>query len=168
MGNPMKWNDIISALVLIVVSIVVFFASDQLEAKTRMDIGPDFMPKLVAALTFLLSLLLLAQAVQRNMGLSPQCQMPDVDRGPVRQGDLIERYADWISLLLILAYTIAFEPLGFVLSTTIFLFLQFVVMSRSGERRYIRFALVAGVVSAVSYYVFLKLFYVFLPTGLLG
>ena len=164
----MKWNDIISALVLIVVSIVVFFASDRLEAKTRMDIGPDFMPKLVAALTFLLSLVLLAQAVQRNMALRAQGQMPDVGRGPVRQGDLIVRYADWISLLLILAYTIAFEPLGFVLSTTIFLFLQFIVMSRSGERRYIRFALVAGVVSAVSYFVFLRLFYVFLPTGLLG
>ncbi|SUY28516.1 putative tricarboxylic transport membrane protein [Aminobacter aminovorans] len=163
----MKWNDIISALVLIVVSIVVFFASDRLEAKTRMDIGPDFMPKLVAALTFLLSSLLLAQAVQRNMALRAH-QMPDVGRGPVRQGDLIERYADWISLLLILAYTIVFEPLGFVLSTTIFLFLQFIVMSRSGERRYIRFALVAGVVSTASYYVFLRLFYVFLPAGLLG
>jgi putative tricarboxylic transport membrane protein len=161
------WKDVISALVLIVVSIAMFFASGSLEAKTRMDIGPDFMPRVVAVLTLALSVALLVQGLRRNMasrtagGVAPGAP-------PARSGDFLERNADWLSLLLILAYTLAFERLGYLVATALYLFVQFIVMAEAHERRYLSFAAVAVVVSALSYYVFLRLFYVFLPVGLLG
>lgn len=163
----MSWKDVISSLVLIVVSTAMFFASDSLEAKTRMEIGPDFMPKLVAVLTFVLSVVLLVQGLRRNIGLRAAGELKHTGSLP-RHGDLIERHADWLSLLLILAYTVAFEPLGYLMATTIYLFLQFTVMAPARDRKYLSFAIVAAAVSALSYYVFLRLFYVFLPVGLLG
>ncbi|MBX3530691.1 MAG: tripartite tricarboxylate transporter TctB family protein [Rhizobiaceae bacterium] len=161
------WKDVISALVLIVVSIAMFFASNGLEAKTRMDIGPDFMPKLVAVLTLALSVVLLVQGLRRNRALRAAGKLPG-QAGVPRQGDFLERHADWLSLLLIVAYTFAFEPLGYLVATACYLFLQFTVMAKADERRYLPFAVVAVAVSALSYYVFLRLFYVFLPVGLLG
>lgn len=168
MSAMTRWKDVISALALIVISIAMFFASNSLEAKTRMDIGPDFMPKLVAVLTLALSVVLLVQGLRRNMALRAATGGAAPSTPPARRGDLIERHADWLSLALIMAYTLAFEPLGYLVATALYLFVQFIVMARAEERRYLPFAVVAVIVSGLSYYVFLRLFYVFLPVGLLG
>lgn len=169
MSAMTRWKDVISALALIVISITMFFASNGLEAKTRMDIGPDFMPKLVAVLTLALSVVLLVQGLRRNMASGVAGAAAGGDAAPpARRGGLIERHADWLSLLLIVAYTLAFEPLGYLVATALYLFMQFIVMAKAEERRYVAFAVVAVIVSGLSYYVFLRLFYVFLPTGLLG
>lgn len=162
-----KWKDVISALVLMLVSVAMFHASGSLEAKTRMEIGPDFMPRLVSVLTFVLAAVLLMQGVRRARSQGDADELA-TERPPPRQGDFIERHASRLCLALIVAYAFAFEPLGYLLSTTLFLFLQFIVMAPAGSRHYLRFALVAVGVSLASYYVFVRLFYVFLPIGFVG
>lgn len=153
-------KDVLSAIVLILVAAYVFFASGQLEARTQMDIGPDFMPRLLAVLMFGLALVQLLGALKRARPPEPR-RMP-------RTGDLVERYADIFSLLAILGYVLLFQSLGFILASVLFLFVQFAIMAPRSERRYLRFALLAVVVSVVSFWFFERGFYVFLPPGILG
>ena len=160
-----KWKDVISALMLMLVSAAMFHASGSLEARTRMEIGPDFMPKVVSVLTFALAAVLLMQGLRRARSLS---EAQDAEAPTARRGDFIERHADRLCLALIVAYAFAFEPLGYLVSTTIFLFLEFIIMAPADSRRYLPFALAAVVVSVATYYVFVRLFYVFLPIGFVG
>lgn len=153
-------KDVVSALVLIVVAAYVFFASGQLEARTLMDIGPDFMPRLLAVLMFGLALVQLLGALKRARPAEPE--------GFARSGDFVERYADVLSLAAILAYVLLFETLGFIVASALFLFVQFAVMAPRADRHYLRFALLAVIVAVASFWFFERGFYVFLPSGILG
>lgn len=153
-------RDVLSAIALILISVWVFFASGSLEARTQLDIGPDFMPRLLAVLMFLLSLVQLTGALRRRLP-------PRGSRIP-RSGDFVERNADYLSLAAILGYVLLFQPLGFIVATALFLFVQITIMAPRAERRYLRFALLAITVALLSFWFFERGFYVFLPEGILG
>lgn len=65
-------------------------------------------------------------------------------------------------------YALAFKPVGFLLSTAVYLFLQMNILATKEQRKPILFAVIAVVVSAIVYFAFVKGFKLSLPAGILG
>ncbi len=157
--------DIISSALLIVVSVVVFFASGGIVAKTNMAVGPDFFPKVVAGLLFVCCSIMLAGAVRKRVvlgGTTKETRRPS-------SGSLLRDYADWLSLLLIVAYAVSFETLGYLVATTLYIFMQALLLVEHGKKPpVVMIGLAAIVTSGVTYFLFAQVFYLFLPVGLIG
>jgi putative tricarboxylic transport membrane protein len=73
----------------------------------------------------------------------------------------------WLTFVLIFLYLALLEPLGFLLSTAVYLFFQFIVLSRKKPNLPL-YGLLSISTSAIVYYLFVKVFILFLPAGILG
>ena len=107
------------------------------------------MPLCLALALALVALLLLWRALRE-----PATPAPPAEPG--------ERWKPVASLIALVAYTFALEPLGFVLATAALLFFFFRVLD--GQRWWIALAS-AVVVSALSYLIFARALHVRLPEG---
>lgn len=156
--------DIISAAALMVVSVVVFFASGSVVAKTNMAIGPDFFPRTIAVLLFICCAIMLGDAMRKRILAGPA-----EGRKRARSGSFVHDYADWLSIALIVVYALSFETLGYLVATTLYIFVQSLLLIEPGKKPpFLMIGLVAVVMAGVSYFLFARVFYPFLPVGLLG
>ena len=76
-----------------------------------------------------------------------------------------------ITLALIAVYIFCLEPIGFLLSTFVYLVIQMLVLADESHRKkkdILLFVLLSLVVSAGIYLLFTRVFYLMLPSGLLG
>lgn len=162
-------KDILSASGLMILAAYVYVASNEIVSKTNMDIGPDFMPKVAAILIFCLSAIMLVGAIrtQKTARQDESSAAPAVEDGRSKLARFLDNYSDWLSIVIIILYGLAFSSLGFVLSTSLYIFVQGLLLSRSGQRRLVAIAVTAVAVPLISNFVFVHLMHVFLPAGIL-
>src|SRR5262249_32600870 len=122
----------------------------KLRLGTLTNPGPGFVPFCLALALALVALLLLWRALRE-----PATPAPPAEPG--------ERWKPVASLIALVAYTFALEPLGFVLATAALLFFFFRVLD--GQRWWIALAS-AVVVSALSYLIFAPALHVRFRQGL--
>src|SRR5699024_11342720 len=56
-------QNIFSSIVFMVISVVIYFVSDNIQAMTSMGVGPDFFPKVASIILLILSFCLLIQEI---------------------------------------------------------------------------------------------------------
>lgn len=119
-----KYGDIIVSVFFILLSIVMIFAATLLPESTVMEIGPDFMPIVVGIVTLILALALLVLSLinLKKQGAEPQ-SAAECDYKRML-----------ISLALVLVYVFVLKPLGFIVSTLIYLPIQMYVLADAGHR----------------------------------
>jgi len=139
--------DRVSSFVLVLFALVAVNEARKLRLGTLTNPGPGFVPLCLALA--LVALLLLWRALRE-----PATPAPPAEPG--------ERWKPVASLIALVAYTFALEPLGFVLATAALLFFFFRVLD--GQRWWIALAS-AVVVSALSYLIFARALHVRLPEG---
>jgi putative tricarboxylic transport membrane protein len=141
--------DRVSSLVLAVFALVAVNEARKLRFGSLSAPGPGFVPLCLAVALALVALLLLWRALRE-----PELPAPPAEPGA--------RWKSVVSLVALLAYTFALEPLGFVLATTALLFFFFRVLD--GQRWWL--ALTGAVaISLLSYLVFARALHVRLPEG---
>lgn len=79
-----------------------------------------------------------------------------------KNGEVILTFAS------IAVYTALLGPVGFVITSALYVFFQIMILSPPGERNYKTAAVIAIVSSAAVDYLFVVLLSVLLPTGILG
>lgn len=133
------------------------------------QVGPAFLPRVIAALMLLLRVLLLVQGWRR----ARHAPAPQADTAQGEGGEVAERpnyLPVLLTLLLLGTYIGLLEPLGFVPATAGYLLLQFNISAPRGQRhlRAQAFYLVLAVVLAWAVnYAFVEGFDVMLPQGIL-
>ena len=134
------------------------YATEQFPALQVSDpLGPKAFPRMLGAGLLLAALALLVETFSsRKSAARVAAAHERVDRGPYR---LVAAVVVWIGL-----YVAAFEPLGYALSTTIFLA---ALMSYFRPRRWTGNMLTAVLYSFASYWMFSRLLAVSLPRGVL-
>ena len=75
---------------------------------------------------------------------------------------------DVLSIPLLLAYAYSMKPVGFLLSSMVYLFLHMLLLTVNKKRNYLLLAVLAIIVPCIIYFCFVKLFYLMLPVGILG
>ena len=151
-----KTRDIISALALIAVSLFGFYLSKDIPEPFReYDIGAAFLPRLVLGLIAALAVLKIIVSLIENKTavLEPK--------------DKSQFFKGFSTIILVGIYCFCYKPVGFLLDTLIYLFLQIVIVTPKEKRKIWKILLIDIIATVVVYLIFTKGFSVKLPHGLI-
>ena len=157
-------RDLYLGIGFLLFSIGVWIASFSIKHLVVARIGSAFVPQLAATLLALLSIVLILQSVlQASRGTSM------VEKSTEQETEAASKRKKRVRMtfLLILFYLIFLEPIGFLLTTALYLFLQFWVLARRKPNLPL-YGIIAVSTSVIIYYLFVKVFVLLLPAGILG
>ncbi|WP_417663495.1 tripartite tricarboxylate transporter TctB family protein [Pseudomonas sp.] len=126
-------------------------------------IDASFAPYLLATLLCILG----------AMQLLAACKMPQTEQGPSTADEVTGEAPDFKAvvktLALIVAYVALLKTVGFPIMTTVYLYLQFIVLTPVNQKvNHVVYVLIALITSAVVYTLFHEAFDLMLPSGLFG
>lgn len=126
---------------------------------------PDsaFIPRIVGVLMVVLSTVLLIGSIAKDRQAQPE------EEQTAGKGELLNVF---ITAMILLVYIIMLQPIGFLISTTCYLFAQISFMTDPATIRNKKVLLknfvIALVVTCLIYFLFLNVFTLILPAGILG
>lgn len=156
LASTMK-HDILVALVVVLFAVAYLVGAFMInEPNTSYSaVGPRFFPILIGAGMLIAGVWLGWQAWRKQ-------QIPNAKSEALEEID----WRTWgACVTVLLGYMVAFETVGYLITTTVFLFLQARVF---GSRAWVRDAIVSIVLTGVIYFFFNGLLKVGLPKGILG
>ena len=153
--------DLIAGIFLFIFSVVMFWASYGIKMLMVSRIGSAFVPRIVAVAMGVLSLVLVIQSLLKMKNETAAVSKEIVS--PLKSN--IPIIGTFIALIL---YAVLFEPLGFIVTTALYLFVQFYLLTSTVKRNYLVFFVSAAATSVIVYYLFVKAFQLMLPAGILG
>ena len=164
-------NDFFSGIVLCVFSAAYFYAATQIKIMKMLSasfLNASSVPKLWGALMFLLGVVLIIRGRlqilrARKDGTAPEA----VSVNQWMKTFLAENYAVILMLVVLGLYVFLMEPIGFLLSTVLFLWAEFNILSRKTERRIVLTGILAVIFGAAIYLLFRYAFAMPLPQGIL-
>ena len=155
-----KYGDIVVGVFFMALSAIMMVMAQMLPKSKVMEIGPDFMPMVIGAITFVLALILTVLNV-KNMKL--------------RAAELAEAAIDecdykrvLLSALLVLIYVFVLQPVGFIVSTLVYLPLQMLVLSpddQRGKKQIIQLLIIDVIFTMAVFFLFRYGFKIVLPAG---
>jgi putative tricarboxylic transport membrane protein len=154
----MKRNaDVISSSVLVLVAIVMLNETRRIQALGIMEFGPKVMPRLLAGALLIVGAGILIPALLRLR------RAPEAPAGA--SAPAIDHRRVALTAALITLYVFALRPLGFLVTTLLYLFGQFLVLGGAVRRRLPVYGALALAVAFGIYYLFYGAFKVLLPPG---
>ncbi len=184
-----KYRDLIVGIFFLAVAVIYFALSFSIVEAGESQVGPKFIPQLIAGITFVLSVLLIIDSIGRLRQTpvsAAEARAEDEEETvysdeqaeellhdeEAKHDELEIRYTPLILTgVLLIAYVGLMETAGFVIATAAYLFLQFNVSapkSRKGPRQQAYFLVGAVLVAVAVNYIFRGGFNVMLPQGFLG
>lgn len=161
-----KYTDLIVGLVFSTISLIYFGMSFNIQEAGVTQMGPAFVPRVIVGITFLLSIILIATNVGtlKRAEIQPSGAEDHADQEKPNYVPVV------LTTVLLLAYVMLLEPVGFIVSTIVYLFLQFNVSAPKTRKslKYQAYFLVGAVVAAIAINtLFVTGFNVMLPQGIL-
>ncbi|MDO4299161.1 MAG: tripartite tricarboxylate transporter TctB family protein, partial [Lachnospiraceae bacterium] len=156
-----KYGDIVVSIFFMALSAVLIAAAKMLPKSKVMDIGPDFMPLCIGALTFVLAAVLLFLSVKNfkmHAAELENAEIADCDYKRVL-----------LSILLVLVYVFVLQSIGFIVSTLVYLPLQMLVLApddRRGRKDIIQILVIDVIFTLVVFFLFRYGFKIVLPAGI--
>ena len=121
-----KYGDIVVGIFYAALGAAVIAMARALPKSKVMKIGPDFMPEVIGIIIVILAAMLLFSSI-RNF-------RRNADRAEAAGKDTSDYKRVLSSLVLVVAYVNLLGPLGFILSTLAYLFLQIFVLAPDDRR----------------------------------
>jgi len=147
-------NRIVVALAVLLAAVYIY-ATEQFPVLTVSDpLGPKAFPRLLGIGLLLTAVALLGETLRANMS-EHEGQKTSINR---RHYLVVSAMVAWTTL-----YVVVFEPLGYALSTSIYLLALFAFFDRG---KWTRNILTSVLYSFISYWMFTKLLDVSLPHGI--
>lgn len=158
-----KCRDLILGVVMLALS--AFYLIFTFQIKTRPKLVPSYssaqiVPILLGTLLAILSIILIVQGVRKMRAYKPQ-------EGEDKKSAREDTISVALTVAVILLYILIMQPLGFCLSTVIYLFLQMTVLAPKDKRNYLLFAIVAVVFTALIFVAFRIGLQQLLPRGII-
>jgi putative tricarboxylic transport membrane protein len=149
-------RDAVTGLVVLAASLALFWGTLGLERHPMVPVGPEFYPRIIAAVMALLAASLIAvDVVAHRRGLAKAAQ------GPRPRYALVA-----IAFAIFAAYVLAMPYVGFRASTFVFLLAMQCALERPAtRRRWIAVLLVALLTTLVTHFLFEGYLKVLLPRG---
>jgi|GEM_PF-6304091 len=159
MKKYLKNRDFVSGFVLVLLSVIGFYSTNKFNVSSISSYGnPATVPRIILILLFIMSALTMVGAIRKENG----------DGENREKRSLEQKLPEYLTFVLLVVYVFTVKPIGYVISTAIYLLLQMYVLSCFEKRRLWLFALIAIMVSPLLYYIFRAFFDVLLPAGILG
>lgn len=151
-----KISEVVLSMILLIAGIALWFASQKIEVGAAMGQGGDFMPKLCSAVWVLISALLLISNITMK------------DESEKAGGINLKGF--FATLILLFIYVFMLKPVGFVISSIVYMLIQmllFVPAVYRTKKNYILFVILSVIVPVAVNALFVNVFSLILPTGIL-
>ncbi|MHA5218644.1 tripartite tricarboxylate transporter TctB family protein [Dysosmobacter sp. Phy] len=161
-----KYRDAIIGGIVILLAALLFLASLTIKSLALNLIKADFFPKMDAVLLGVLGLILLTDGLKKAKRLPAEVTE---ERGPKTLTPGTRCMLE--TLALIAVYIFCLEPVGFMLSTFVYLIVQMIVLADDSHRKkkdIVLFVIISAIVAVGVYMLFTRVFYLMLPRGILG
>ena len=157
-----KYEDVLVGIVLDLGAAVLFIASFGIKSMVKMSPGPAFFPRLGAVLLFLLGLGIIKEGIYA----SKLCQKDGRSKEELKETR--NGYLRMVlNSLLLLIYILLLKPVGFLLATPFYMFIQMWLLAPVNKRKPVLFAAISIVTSVITYYAFVYGLNLMLPAGIL-
>jgi putative tricarboxylic transport membrane protein len=162
-----KYGDLFSGVFLLILSIALFIGSFGVKRLTISSIGSGFVPKVVAVLLAMVSIAIIRHGIIAARKKAPAEKSKKTQCAPEETEKLhVKGLLGTLGLITI--YIAAMAPIGFLITTAVYLFLQITVLATKEQRKYPLFIIISILTSLSVYFTFVKVFHLMLPAGILG
>lgn len=152
-----KVRDLICSGIMLVFGVVMLVLARDIPHKIESDVGSGYVP------TFIAVCILIVAAAKLILTLV---------KTPLSANQKIKIDQDWVggvgTIVLMLVYMLALEPVGFICSSVVYLFIQMMLLSNHENRKPILFALIAVLLPVAVDALFVFAIQMPLPKGILG
>ncbi|WP_029201986.1 tripartite tricarboxylate transporter TctB family protein [Oribacterium sp. NK2B42] len=159
-----KYGDFVVGIFYAVLGIALIIGAKALPKSKVMEIGPDFMPTLVGAIILILAGILL---VQTFAGF--KANAAELEASGFKDTSDYKRVLG--SLVSAIIYVNILKPVGFIVSTLVYLIIQIYILAPDNKRTkkdLIQYAIIDVVFTVVVYFLFRYGFKIVLPGGILA
>lgn len=156
-----KYGDIIVGVFFMLLSAGMMIMAKMLPKSAVMDIGPDFMPMCIGMMTFVLAAALVFLNVKNIKAYIARAEAEGKEQTDYKRVLL--------SFLFILVYVFILKPVGFIISTLIYLPVQMFILApedRRGKKDIIQLLIIDLLFTAVVFFLFRYGFKIVLPAGI--
>lgn len=156
-----KYGDIIVGVFFMLLSAGMMIMAKMLPKSTVMDIGPDFMPMCIGLVTFILAGALAFLNIKNLKSRIAQAEAEEKVE--------LDYKRMLTSFILILIYVFLLKPIGFIISTIVYLPLQMYVLAptdKRGKKDIIQLFVITFIFTFAVFFLFRYGFKIVLPTGI--
>lgn len=156
-----KYGDIVISIFYAALGAVTIYFAQQLPKSRVMKIGPDFMPMVIGILILILALMLLFSSIKNFKANAAKAEAMPADTSDYKRV--------LASLVLVVIYVNILAPVGFILSTLGYLFLQITVLApndRRSAKNILTYAVIDVIFVFVVFFLFRYGFKIVLPAGM--
>lgn len=151
-----KLSEIVVSVVLVIFGVVLWLASQEISVGAAMGQGGDFMPKLCTTVWVIISVMLLFS----NITMKNQS----------KETASLNLKGFLATFFLLFLYMLLLKPIGFVLTSMVYMFFQmllFVPAEYRTRKNYGLFAIISVIVPIAVNALFVNVFCLILPSGIL-
>lgn len=160
-------KNMIAALAILLIAVSIFIASFGIKKNIPSNIGPGFMPRVVAVSLFILGVFNVKDIVKKSkMERTNTFKKSNHERKKIKE--LALENLDWVNAILIMGYVLIIAPLGFLIASCIYMFLQMLLLSIGKNKNWFLIIGLSIGIPFLTYLSFTKIFYLMLPEGILG
>lgn len=163
-------KDILTGLFTVGLGIAMFVASYGVKDFAATGVGAGFMPRISAIFLVLLGGILLVETWRSISRSSATQHIIDTSTNKITDE---KRYfgglaAVLLSCCLMGAFVGLLGKLGFILTSSAYIFFQILILAKGIKKNYVLFGAIAIIASLIVNYTFVYIFHVTLPQGILG
>jgi hypothetical protein len=147
-----NWHSHLFNLLVLLIGIVLFFSARAIEIGRILGRGSELVPILMTSLWVILAVIIVISDLRKPEELSAKIKMRPL----------------LITLAILFGYVLLLRPIGFVLTSMVYCFIQIIVFApedKLTKKDYIIFGVVSVVSPIIINNIFAKLFSIFLPQG---
>ncbi len=154
-----KYWDLASGIFLLVFSVALYFGAKNVKTLSVSSVGSGTFPSIVAVVLAIVSVAIIVGGVKKARGPDEKAK---TDGGKPRMWAVVATF------VIMAIYATLMPSVGFMITTAVYLFAQMYIMAAKEHQKPILFGVISVVASVSIYYMFVKVFSLMLPAGILG
>ncbi len=154
-----KYWDLASGIFLLVFSVVLFIGAKNVKTLSVSSVGSGTFPSIIAVILAIVSVAIIVGGVKKARGPDEKSKAAE---GKPRMWAVLATFA------IMAIYATLMPTLGFMITTAAYLFAQMYIMAAKEHQKPVLFGIISVVASVSIYYMFVKVFSLMLPAGILG
>ena len=159
------YQNIVIGVLVIGLSVAMLISSASIRVDKFSSSPVDtasFLPRLVFIILIVIGLVMIIMGI-------PEIK---ANRQKLLEGEALEKASKETlrslgALAMLALYIVCFKPVGFVISSIVFLIAMMFYMTKKEDRKPIVFVIVAVAMTLIVYFAFKKFLYIYLPAGIL-
>ena len=161
------YRDAIFAGILFLIFAFFLFSSRHIQVMLASSVDAKFFPTVICTAAMVLCAVNIVTGVLRGNAARQKELGDHTEHAGSTASEKNVAVRSALSIALIIVYLILLKPLGFVIASSLYLFIQIMLLSERGKRHPVLYILISIAVSVLCYLFFRNIFYLMLPSGIL-